>query len=33
MPTVKKAPDTRGSVKSKTVKKRIGILERRRRGR
>ena len=29
-PTVKKKPDTRGSVKSKTVRKRIGILERRR---
>ena len=29
-PTVKKKPDIRGSVKSKTVRKRIGILERRR---
>ena len=28
-PTVKKKPDTRGSVKSKTVRKRIGIIERR----
>ena len=28
IPTVKKAPDTRGSVKSRTVKQRIGILDR-----
>ena len=33
IPTVKKAPDTRGSVKSRTVKKRIGILDRKGRGR
>ncbi|MFL2478961.1 MAG: penicillin-binding transpeptidase domain-containing protein [Verrucomicrobiales bacterium] len=32
-PTVKKAPDTRGSVKSRTVKQRIGILDRKGRGR
>ena len=29
IPTVKKAPDTRGSVKSRTVRQRIGILDRR----
>ena len=33
IPTVKKAPDTRGSVKSRTVKQRIGILDRKGRGR
>ena len=32
-PTVRKAPDTRGSVKSRTVKQRIGILDRKGRGR
>ena len=32
-PTVKKAPDTRGSVKSRAVKQRIGILDRKGRGR
>ncbi len=29
IPTVKKAPDTRGSVKTRTVRQRIGILDRR----